>query len=110
MKKVYICSTYQNNGRIEKAAIKTYLYCRFAYDKGYFPIAPQVYLPNILDCGIKREREMISRFCQKSLRKCDEMWVFGDVELIGCKLLIDYAIKLNKPIKYFDRFCEPLEM
>ena len=47
MKTVYICSAYQTNDKVEKNKVKTFLYCRFAYDNGYFPIAPQVYLPYI---------------------------------------------------------------
>lgn len=110
MKTVYICSAYQTNDKIEKNKVKTFLYCRFAYDNGYFPIAPQVYLPYILDYGVKSERIKIFQHCKKAIRACEEMWVFGDIMTIGCNSLIDYAIEQNKVIKYFDRFCEPLEM
>ena len=109
MKKVYICSAYLKNGEAGKNSVRTFLYCRFAYDKGYFPIAPQVYLPNILDYYNANEKAKIFEFCKTAINECDEFWVFGDSPRLGFTKIVDYAIKQNKKIKYFDRFCEPIK-
>ena len=106
MKTVYICSAYQTNDKIEKNKVKTFLYCRFAYDNGYFPIAPQVYLPYILDYYRADERAKFFTHCKNAIKECDEFWVFGDIAELGCCKLVDYAIKQGKVIKYFDKYCE----
>ena len=107
MKKVYICCTVENNNNSwEKAIIRANLYCRKAFDKGFFPVCPRIYLPNFLDYEDTGERRNAKRLSIKALAKCSEVWVFGNDISKGMRAEIEYAKTHNIKVIYFDYFGE----
>ena len=109
MERIYICSRFKsNNGDTEKHIQLARIYCRMAWDRGYFPIAPQLYLPQVLDYGNKTEREAALKLYLKALARCSELWVFGEHISKGMQAVIDKAKELRIPIKYFDEYGEAL--
>ena len=109
MKKVYICSRYKGTSvEVQKRLQLARIYSRIAWDKGFFPIAPHLYLPQFLDDGNKTERGAALKLGIKALKECAEVWVFGESYSNGMKKEIERAQELKKPIKYFDQRGEPL--
>lgn len=109
MKKIYICSRYKGTAReITKHKQLARIYCRMAWDKGFFPIAPHLYLPQILDDENKTERGAALKLGLKALEACAEVWVFGKKISKGMRGEIERAAELKIPVKYFDEYGEPL--
>ena len=75
LSKVYICSPFA--GDIGANVEKALQYCRFALNKGNFPIAPHCYLPRFMDDNNPAERELGLSFGLRLLYECRELWVFG---------------------------------
>jgi len=73
--KVYICSPFA--GETEANVGKALKYCRFALQKGKFPIAPHCYLPRFMDDENPTERELALSFGLRLLNDCRELWIFG---------------------------------
>ena len=88
IKMVYICSPLAGDikGNIEKA--KTY--CKRATDEGYIPIAPHVYLTQVLDDTKSEDRQKGLEYGMELLKLCDIMWVFGTKESEGMKKEIEW--------------------
>lgn len=93
---VYICSRYRGDpeGNTEKAR----RYCRFAVDHCFIPIAPHLLLPQFMKEPEERKLAMVMDLVL--LRKCEELWVFGEASE-GMKQEIAYASKLKMKIRYF---------
>ena len=109
MKYVYICSRYKGtNNEVVKNIQLARIYSRMAWEKGFFPIAPHLYLPQILADDSKTERGAALKLGLKALEKCSQLWVFGRNFSKGMKAEIERAQELKKPIKYFDEYGEPL--
>lgn len=105
MKSVFICSLYsgQTPAQIDKHVFQANIYCRIAFDAGYFPIAPQCYLPNFLDDSDRKERKKAFQLGLKALRKCSELWVFGELKSEEMRAEIECAKEHNIKIRYFDK-------
>lgn len=99
-KRVYICSPYQGN--TERNAMRARLYCRFAYESGFVPIAPHIYFTQFLDDSDKNERAAGIRYGLEQLWQCREVWVFGERISDGMRAEIELAKDLKIPIRYFD--------
>lgn len=108
MKKIFICSRYKNASREGKNKRLAQIYCRLAWDKGYFPIFPQLYLPQFLDDWSRVERDAAERLALKAIECCNEVWVFGKTLAVNVKNTIARAAELNIPVKYFDEYGEPV--
>lgn len=109
MERIYICSRFKsNNGDTEKYTQLARIYCRMAWDRGYFPIAPQLYLPQVLDYGNKTERDAALKIYLKVVPRCSELWVFGIAISKSMQAVIDKAKELKIPVRYFDEYGEPL--
>ena len=109
MGSILICSRYTDEVRkIAKNKQLARIYCRMAWDKGFFPIAPHLYLPQVLDYGNKAERGAALKLSLKALEKCAEVWVFGGNYSKGMRAAIERAAVLNIPVKYFDEYGDPL--
>lgn len=106
MKKIYICSRFE--GEKEKHKQLARIYCLMAWGKGFFPIAPHLYLPQFLDDGNKEQREAALQLGLKALEQCSEIWVFGQCVSEGMRREIKQAEALKIPVKYFDQFGEEL--
>jgi hypothetical protein len=96
---VYIASPYKgdNIGNV-KNAIR---YCKFAVRKGYFPIAPHIWLPLFLDDENPAERSLALSFGLRLLNGVSELWVFGERISEGMRGEIEKAEELEIPVRYF---------
>lgn len=97
---VYICSPFKGDIALNRA--KARLYCRFAFEKGFLPIAPHLYFPQFLDEDSKEERAAGLRYGLDIIRRCKQMWVFGKRRSDGMKAEIYAAKALGLTIRYFD--------
>jgi hypothetical protein len=95
--KAYICSPYRDNP--EENRQKALQYCRKAFEEGYLPIAPHVYFPQFLDESTEREQGL--EMALQLLLECQELWVFGPEVTEGMRREIEYAKKLEIPIRCF---------
>ena len=71
---------------------------RFVLEKEHAPINPFMNFEYFLFDGA--DRNEIIRATNNIIKKCDEVWVFGDVS-DGVYCEIQLAKKLNKPIRFF---------
>lgn len=109
MKRVYICCKYKYSCiEVDKQKQFARIYCRIALDKGYFPIATQLYLPQFMDDSRKGEKGRVRSMSLRILGQCDEVWVFGENKDTKMREEIEQAAELNIPITYFDEYGEPL--
>ena len=99
-KRVYICSPLKGN--MEKNAMRARIYCRFAFEQGFVPIAPHIYYPQFLDDSDKTERAAGLKYGLEQLWQCREVWVFGSRISEGMRAEIELAKDLKIPVKYFD--------
>lgn len=104
MKLVFICSPYR--GDIAVNTLKARCYCHFAYSEGAVPFAPHLHNTQFLADGIPEEREAGIRMGLELLNKCDELWMFGSLISSGMENELRAAMKLNKPIRFFNEKCE----
>ena len=104
MKRVYICSPLKGN--VSKNIIKANLYCRYAYEQGYLPLAPHVIFTEFLDDEVSEEREAGMKMGLELLWVCDELWVFGYRITEGMAKEIEIAKGLKIRIRYFDEHME----
>ncbi len=96
---VYICSPYA--GDIEKNVDAARRYCRFAVDSGYLPIAPHLLFPQFLNDSDPAERRLGLSFGDALMRKCSEVWVFGERISNGMAAEIKRARWKNYRLRYF---------
>lgn len=101
---VYICSPYSGDIAANKKAARRY--CRFAVGKGYIPIAPHLLFPQFLDDTAPRERQLGLHFGNVLMRKCSEVWVFGEYISAGMEAEIEKARQRNYCLRYFTEKCE----
>lgn len=98
MKKVFISHPFSGNEAInlEKATI----ICEKIIESGadILPISPLHHF-SFMD-GDKGYREEIMAVCFHNIKKCDELWVFGESK--GCKKEVSFAIDIGVPVKYID--------
>ena len=106
--KVYICSPFK--GDVETNTANAIRYCRFAVEKGYFPIAPHVYLPRFMDDDVPAERELALSFGLRLLGGCKAVWVFGEYVSEGMKREIAAAMKQGIQIKRFNAKMEEISL
>ncbi len=96
---VYICSPYR--GATESNARRARNYCRFAIGKRAVPFAPHLLYTQFLDDTVRKERNIGISCGITVLRRCNEMWVFGDHITAGMKAEINMAQELGIPIRRF---------
>jgi hypothetical protein len=101
-KRVYICSPFKGN--VARNVKNAKIYCRFAYEQGYVPIAPHLFYPLFLDDTDKQERAAGIRYGLESLWQASELWIFGQYISEGMRAEIELAEDLEIPIKHFDEY------
>ena len=101
---VYICSPY--SGDVERNVAAARLYCRFAVDQGYIPIAPHLLFPQFLDDNRPDERELGLFFGNALMSKCAEVWVFGSRISAGMEAEIKRAKWKDYRLRYFTEECQ----
>lgn len=104
MKLIFICSPYRGDIDLNTARVKRY--CRFAYTKGTVPYAPHLHNTQFLEEGIPEERESGIRLGLEMVKRCDELWCFGDKLSEGMEIELKEAWNLKIPIRYFNDKCE----
>ncbi len=89
LKLVYICSPLQGDiqGNIKKAIG----YCAYAANKGVLPLAPHTIFTQYLDDTIPEQRERGLTMGIELLKRCDELWVCGNIISKGMKNEIAFA-------------------
>ena len=103
-KMIYVCSPL--GGDIERNINKALGYCRFVYSKGVVPLAPHSIFTQFLDDNIQEERVAGTQMGLRLLRRCDEVWVFGDTISEGMAAEIKLAQQMGFKILYFNERCE----
>jgi hypothetical protein len=78
-RRVYVCHPFANDpaGNIERVRAIS----QFLIDDGALPIAPHLYLPQLVDEASGREQALA--LCLELLGTCDEVRVFGDLVTEG---------------------------
>ncbi len=75
------------------------LICKFVFEQGVVPVNPFTaygyYLYELVD------RDLIRNANNNLLRRCDELWVFGEIS-DGVLAEIQVFKKKGRPIRYFD--------
>ena len=104
---VYICSPLRGN--IERNIKKAVGYSRFAYSKGFIPLAPHLIFTTFLDDEIPEERAAGMEMGKDLLTICDELWAFGDRISEGMAAEIELAEGLSPKKKRFNERCEPID-
>lgn len=97
MKMVYICHFY---GKDPERSVKdvTEICKTIIKDKpGIFPVAPQLYFERFIE-ETPESRSLIMQMCLDLVRKCDEVWVFGDCVSSGMVEEIVLATSSGIPI------------
>jgi hypothetical protein len=105
-KRVYICSPF--TGNVERNQAKARLYCRFAFEQGFVPIAPHLYYPQFLSDDDKDERAAGLRYGLESLWQCRELWAFGTYITNGMRAEIELAKDLKILVRYLDSDMEEI--
>ena len=106
MKLIFISSPYR--GDTEGNTLKARRYCLFAYQSGVVPLAPHLHNTQFLDEDIPEERTEGLKLGLELLKKCDEVWMFGERFSEGMLAELDTAINLKKPVRYFNDKCEKI--
>lgn len=89
MKLVYICSPL--SGDMEKNKQKAIEYCSAATRMGAIPLAPHTIFTQFLDDNVPEQRRQGLKMGLELLKKCDELWVCGDVISEGMRGEIAFA-------------------
>jgi hypothetical protein len=86
------------------AQSKLHFYCRdaiceFVFNRGAVPVNPFRLYEYFLSDRV--DRDVIRQANNNLIRKCDELWVFGDTIADGVLFEILYAKRLSMPVKFF---------
>ncbi len=95
---VYVCSAYRGNERVN--VLRARNYCRFVVSKKCVPIAPHLLFPQFVTEAT--ERGMAMKMDYLLLRRCDEVWAFGEITE-GMAIEIEMADDEGKRVRYFTR-------
>ena len=109
MKKIYICSPYQNNPvyntkvALRAAEAVTMINC--------MPIVPHIYFTQFLDENNQDQRNFGINCGIELLKSCDELWIIGTKITDGMLLELDIAKEIEIPVKIYvlnDKMLEPI--
>ncbi len=104
---VYIASPYR--GDVETNTKNALKYSRFVASRDCVPMCPHIYFTRFLDDNNEKERNKGLNLALQMLKRCKEMWVFGDVISEGMKSEIRVAKKRGIPIRYFTSDCKEVK-
>lgn len=100
---VYIASPYRGDVKTNTENAKRY--SLFAVMQGKVPFCPHIYFTQFLDDNVEVERKIGLSLALHMLRRCREVWVFGDTVSEGMKNEIRIAKKRHIPVRYFTSEC-----
>lgn len=98
MKLVYICSPLR--GDLEGNTKKAIEYCSHAESQGVIPLAPHTIFTQFLNDTIPEQRQKGLKMGLELLKRCDELWVCGNVISEGMKDEIEEARQSHIPTRY----------
>jgi hypothetical protein len=98
-KKVYVCHAYSNDP--ESNIIKVALIARKLVEKGFWPIAPQLYLGQFIN--EKADRKLAMEFCIDLMTICDQVLVCGDQLEPEMKEELNYALRKGITVRFDDK-------
>lgn len=86
------------------AQSKLHFYCRdaiceFVFNQGAVPVNPFRLYEYFL--GDRVDRDLVRQANNNLIRKCDELWVFGETIADGVLFEVLYAKKLKMPVKFY---------
>lgn len=93
---VYICSRY--SGDVKRNTEMARLYCRYAVDQGYIPLAPHLLLPQFL--SEETERDLAISIDLRFLSLCQELWVCGSELSEGMQRELEQATLAGMPVRF----------
>lgn len=96
-KLIYVCSPVK--GDVEANIARAKEYCKTVLIMGHIPLAPHVAFSGILNDEVPQERETALSIGLELVKRCDEVWVFGDRISEGMKGEIDLAKLIGVPVK-----------
>ena len=96
LKRVYVCHPFSdgpaaNIGRVQRIS-------RALIAEGVLPIAPHLYLPQLVDEATQRERAL--NLCIELLSTCDEVRVFGGRISPGMERELQHASRVGIPVRF----------
>jgi hypothetical protein len=100
---VFICSPFA--GDLELNTIRARRYGRFAVTKNVVPIIPHLMYPQFLEENDPEERKLGMEMGLELLRKCQELWAFGNQLSTGMAVEVKKAKQWKIPIRYFTTDC-----
>lgn len=100
---VYIASPYRGDVKTNTENAKRY--SLFAVMQGKVPFCPHIYFTQFLDDNVEVERKIGLNLALHMLRRCREVWVFGDTVSEGMRNEIRIAKKRRIPVRYFTSEC-----
>jgi len=74
-------------------------YCKHVTDQGFIPYAPHLLFTQFMDDTIPEEREAGMAMGREMIKRCDELWVFGETISEGMAAEIELAKELGIPIR-----------
>jgi len=92
-KLIFVCSPFhgatdeETQANLDLAALA----CLTVIDKGHVPFAPHLFYPSFLDDSHPRARRRGIECGLEILRRCDELWIFGDTVSAGMQQEISFA-------------------
>lgn len=102
---VYICAPYAAPTKIGRARneLNAADYCYRVAREGHTPIATHLLFPAFLSDEVPEERKLALDMGKNLLRKCDEVWVFGDRISSGMRSEIMLAQTFMIPVRYIGK-------
>jgi DNA polymerase-3 subunit epsilon len=96
LRRVYVCHPFADDptGNVERVRGIS----RQLVALGVMPVAPHLYLPQLLDEGSERERAL--SLCLELVDTCDEVRVFGGRVTAGMKRELEYAKTRGIPVRF----------
>lgn len=94
---VYVCAPF--SGEVIKNKEKAIKCARFVFEQGRIPITPHLLFPFLSD---ETNREDALSMDIRILKKCDEIWVFGENITSGMKEEIECASEYSIIVKFIN--------
>ena len=102
MKKlIYVCSPYSGDDDFGKAALHSI--CRFCLRQDVIPVSPSLYFSLLMDPRSRHSRDHAAAASIELMKRCDEVWVFGEESTFAMAREITHAEMDNLKIRHFAR-------
>lgn len=96
LRRIYVCHPFAADPQGNIAKVRNI--AQGLLERGVMPVAPHLYLPQLIDEQTSRERALVA--CVELLATCDELRVFGAHRSEGMKHEIEWATAHGIPVTY----------